>query len=87
MDSGFTVSPSWEGAPWADKVQTIINVTAKGAIACCVVAFLVGAASMGVGRVVGSYQAGTRGLHWLMGGAGGLLVIGSTASIVSWFLS
>jgi hypothetical protein len=84
---GLTVTPSWENAPWEPKVQTILNVTAQVSLACCVLAFLVGGAAMGVGRVVGSYQSGTRGLQFVLGGAGGALVIASAASIVSWLIS
>lgn len=87
IDSGLTVTPSWENAPWEPKVQTILNVTAQVSLACCVLAFLVGGAAMGVGRIVGSYQSGTRGLQFVLGGAGGALIIASASSIVSWLIS
>ena len=81
------MAPSWEGAPWAPKVQTILNVTAKAGLACCLLAFLVGGAAMGVGRIVGSYQSGSRGLQFVLGGAGGALIIASASQIVSWLIS
>ena len=87
MDAGLTVTPSWENAPWEPKVQTILNVTAQVSLACCLLAFLVGGAAMGVGRIVGSYQSGTRGLQFVLGGAGGALIIASAPSIVSWLIS
>lgn len=86
-DPSLAVNPSWENAPWEPKVQTILNVTAQAALACCVLAFLVGGAAMGVGRIIGSYQAGTRGLQFVLGGAGGALVIASASSVVSWLIS
>ena len=87
MDAELTVTPSWENAPWKPKVQTILNVTAQVSLACCLLAFLVGGAAMGVGRIVGSYQSGTRGLQFVLGGAGGALIIASAPSIVSWLIS
>ena len=86
-DPRLEVHPSWENAPWEPKVHTILNVTAQAALACCVLAFLVGGAAMGVGRIIGSYQAGTRGLQFVLGGAGGALIIASASSIVSWLVS
>lgn len=82
----LSVNPSWEGAPWEPKVHTILNVTAQAALACCVLALLIGGAAMAVGRVVGSYQSGTRGLQFVLGGAGGALVIASASAIVSWLV-
>jgi hypothetical protein len=85
--AGLTVTPSWENAPWEPKVQTILNVTAQVAISCCVLGFLIGGATMAVGRVVGSYQAGTRGLTIVLGAGGGALIIASAASVVAWLIS
>jgi hypothetical protein len=85
--SELTVEPSWENAPWQPKVQTILNVTAQVSLACCLLAFLIGGAAMGVGRIVGSYQSGTRGLQFVLGGAGGALIIASAAPIISWLIS
>jgi len=82
-----TVKPSWENAPWKDKVQTILNVTAQIGVACCVLALLLGGAAMGVGKIAGSYQAGNRGLQLILGGGGGALIIASAASIVSWLVA
>jgi hypothetical protein len=81
------VQPSWEQAPWQGKVQTILNVTAQIGLSCCVFSLLAGGAAMGVGKVIGSYQAGHRGLQLILGGGGGALVIASTASIVSWLIA
>lgn len=81
------VVPSWEEAPWQSKVQTILNVTAQIGLSCCVFSLLAGGAAMGIGKVVGSYQAGHRGLQLILGGGGGALVIASTASIVSWLIA
>jgi hypothetical protein len=84
--SPVTVTPSWENAPWQPKVQVILNVTAQVGIACCLFAFLAGGAAMAIGRVTGSYQAGNRGLVWLLGGGGGALVIASAAPALNWLL-
>jgi hypothetical protein len=78
------VTPNWEGAPWVGKVQLLLNVTAQAALACCVLALLVGGASLAVGRILGANQAGSRGLQLILGGVGGALVIISAASIVAW---
>ncbi len=83
----ITVNPSWENAPWQDKVQTILNVTAQAALACCVLSLLLGGAAMGVGRITGSYQAGNRGVQLLIGGGGGALVVATAASVVRWLVS
>jgi hypothetical protein len=83
----ITVDPSWEGAPWQPKVQTILNVTAEVALACCVGSLLVGAAALGIGRATGSYQAGNRGVQLLIGGGAGALVVASAASVVGWLVS
>jgi hypothetical protein len=81
-----TVEPSWEGAPWVPQVQKILNVTAQMGLACCVFSLLIGGAALGLGRVVGSYQAGQRGLQLILGGGGGSLVVVSAASIISWLV-
>jgi hypothetical protein len=81
-----TVDPSWEGAPWVPQVEKILNVTAQLGLACCVLSLLLGGAAMGVGRLVGSYQAGHRGLQLILGGGGGALIIASAASIVRWLI-
>lgn len=81
------VRPGWENAPWEGKAQTILNVTAQIGLACCVLSLLLGGAAMGVGRIIGSYQAGNRGLQLILGGGGGALVIASAASIVSWLIT
>ncbi len=83
----ITVHPSWENAPWQDKVQTILNVTAQAALACCVLSFLVGGAALGFGRITGSYQAGNRGVQLLVGGGAGALVVATAASVVRWLVS
>jgi hypothetical protein len=83
----ITVDPSWENAPWQPKVQTILNVTAQAALACCVASLLLGGAVMGIGRVTGSYQAGSRGVQLLVGGGGGALVVATAASAVGWLVS
>ncbi len=83
----ITVHPSWENAPWQDKVQTILNVTAQAALACCVLSLLVGGAALGIGRVTGSYQAGNRGVALLVGGGAGALVVATAASVVRWLVS
>jgi hypothetical protein len=83
----ITVRPSWENAPWQDKVQTILNVTAQAALACCVLSLLVGGAALGIGRVTGSYQAGNRGVQLLVGGGAGALVVATAASVVRWLVS
>jgi len=80
------VEPSWEGAPWVPQVQKILNVTAQMALACCVFSLLIGGAALGLGRVMGSYQAGHRGLQLILGGGGGSLVVVSAASIISWLV-
>jgi len=83
----ITVHPSWENAPWQDKVQTILNVTAQAALACCVLSLLVGGAALGIGRVTGSYQAGNRGVQLLVGGGAGALVVATAASVVRWLVA
>jgi hypothetical protein len=83
----ITVDPSWENAPWQGKVQTILNVTAQAALACCVGSLLLGGAAMGIGRATGSYQAGNRGVQLLIGGGGGALVVATAASVVGWLVS
>jgi hypothetical protein len=83
----ITVDPSWENAPWQGKVQTVLNVTAQAALACCVGSLLVGGAAMGAGRITGSYQAGNRGLQLVLGGGGGALVVATAASVVGWLVS
>ncbi len=82
----ITVNPSWENAPWQPKVQTVLNVTAQAALACCVLSLLVGGAALGVGKIAGSYQAGDRGLRLILGGGAGALVIASAAQAVSWLI-
>jgi hypothetical protein len=83
----ITVDPSWEDAPWEGKVQTVLNVTAQAALACCVGSLLVGGAAMGLGRITGSYQAGNRGVQLLIGGGAGALVVATAASVVGWLVS
>jgi hypothetical protein len=82
----ITVNPSWENAPWQPKAQTVLNVTAQAALACCVLSLLVGGAALGVGKIAGSYQAGDRGLRLILGGGAGALVIASAAQAVSWLI-
>jgi len=82
----ITVDPSWENAPWQPKVQTVLNVTAEAALACCVLSLLVGGAALGIGKVTGSYQAGDRGLRLILGGGAGALVVASAAQAVSWLV-
>ena len=85
--AGLTVHPSWENAPWQPKVQTILNVTDQVAIACCVLGFLIGGAAMAIGRVTGAYQAGTRGLSFVLGAGAGALIIASAPAVVAWLIS
>ena len=80
------VNPSWESAPWQGTVERLLNVTAQTAFACCAFSLLAGGAAMGLGKIVGSYQAGHRGLQLMVGGGGGALVVASTASILSWLI-
>lgn len=80
----INVNPSWSGVPGQDKAQTILNVTAQAALACCVAACLLGGAAMGIGRVIGSYQAGNRGLMFFLGGGAGALAIGIAPAFVRW---
>ena len=82
----ITVNPSWENAPWQPKAQTVLNVTAQAALACCVLSLLVGGAAMGIGKIAGSYQAGDRGLRLVLGGGAGALVVASAAQAVSWLI-
>ena len=82
----ITVTPSWEGAPWVAKIQTLLNVSAQAGLVCCVLAFVLGGAAMAVGRVIGSNQAGNRGLQFLLGGAGGAITIISAPAAVSWLI-
>jgi hypothetical protein len=84
--SPVTVTPSWEGAPWQPKVQTLLNVTAQTAIVCCLFAVLAGAAVMGISRMTGSYQGGSRGLVWVIGGLGGALIVLFAAPALNWLL-
>jgi hypothetical protein len=81
------IHPSWENAPWEPKVHTILNVTAQASLVCCLLAIVIGGGAMGVGRILGSYQSGTRGLQFVLGGAGGALVIVSAPALVSWLIS
>ena len=83
----ITVHPSWENAPWQAKVQTVLNVTAQAALACCVLSLLVGGAALGIGRITGSYQAGNRGVALLVGGGAGALVVATAAEAVRWLVS
>jgi hypothetical protein len=82
----ITVHPSWENAPWQAKVQTVLNVTAQAALACCVLSLLVGGAALGIGRITGSYQAGNRGVALLVGGGAGALVVATAAEAVRWLV-
>ena len=83
----ITVDPSWEGAPWQPKVQTILNVTAKLALACCVFSVLLGAGSLGLSRVFGYQQGGAAGMSLVVRGGGGAIIVASAASLVSWLVS
>jgi hypothetical protein len=83
----ITVRPSWENAPWQAKVQTVLNVTAQAALACCVLSLLVGGAALGIGRITGSYQAGNRGVALMVGGGAGALVVATAAEAVRWLVS
>lgn len=82
-----TVEPSWRGAPWQGKVQLILDVTAQIALACCVLSLLLGGAALGVARMIGSYQAGHRGVQLILGGGGGALVVATAASVVGWLVA
>jgi len=81
------VTPSWEGAPWVPKIQQLLNVASQAALVCCALAFILGGAAMAVGRVIGSNQAGNRGLQFLLGGAGGAIVVVSAPAILSWLIA
>lgn len=80
------LTPGWEGAPWVAKIQQLLNVSAQGALVCCLLAFVLGGGALALGRVLGSNRAGNLGLQFLLGGAAGAVVIISAPSLLSWLI-
>jgi hypothetical protein len=81
------VRPSWNNIPGKSKILTLLDVTSQLGLACCVAAIVVGGAALGLGRLTGSLQSGSRGSGLVLGGGGGALLIIFAPRIVEWLIA
>ncbi|MCM3920287.1 hypothetical protein ND748_01105 [Frankia sp. AiPs1] len=81
------VHPSWEGMPEVDKIQRILNVTAQGSLVSSMLAVLIGAGVLGLGRAFGSMGSGSRAASYIFGGGGGALLVAVCAKMVAWLVA
>jgi hypothetical protein len=80
------VRPSWGNVPGKDKILNLLGVTSEVGLACCIAAIVVGGAAMGLGRLSGSVQSGSRGSGMVLGGGGGAILIILAPKLVQWLI-
>ena len=81
--SGVSVTPTADGMPGADLVQTLLNWTQMVALWGSLAALLVGAAIYGLAREGGSYQAASKGKSLALGGVVGAILAGLAPTAVN----